>query len=114
MKVEFPSDDETIECEAIFTTPMKSLCGNSYTIESLTDNRVYFTKDVNFHISTDMLEAFKKQKPATDIPQTILIVPLVSNSINNALSNGYTIREFHNDKCIMELKKSYLLQVEKA
>lgn len=62
MEAEFGlNDDGNIDCEAVFTTSMKHLCGVEFTITDMTydDKRVY-GHGRNYIVTTDMIEMSKK------------------------------------------------------
>lgn len=106
MALEFGLDSGgDIPCEATFRKNMRSLCGDIYEIESINSNsRVKFTNPVDWHISFDMIKQLDAAKPVPKLP--VLVVPITTYEISNAVNQGYTIREFYDNKCILELTKT--------
>jgi len=92
--------DGDIRCSPYFKPSHKIYCGRSGTISSITDNGIALTEAAfdNNVFSSKVLERIVE---LTLVKGHILICDFDAYSINININKGYTIREFHDNKCIM-------------
>ena len=93
-----------IPCNASFSKNMRGLCSKIYTISSIRGRRLEFEENISWHISFDMVEEVLDNGEKIKLP--VIVVALTSAAISRAINDGYAIREFHNNKCIVELEKT--------
>ena len=90
----------SISCDGSFVAEMRNLCGKAFTVRAIEKHgRILFTQSLSYTVTTDMITTTLQPKPKP----RILVRNVSQSEINNALDDGYTIREFHKNQCILEL-----------